>query len=336
VERQVRLGLAGASGALGQQIVDVLGDAPWHPERFVPMARASSEVGTVSFRGQDVAVDALEHAAWEDLDLLVVALPAAVAGPVVAAAAAAGVSVVDCSGASLSDLTVPLVVPWLNGDQLDAPRVKEVIAVPSAAGVLLGTVIGALTRGGWRGEASATVLLPASAWGKAGIDELSKQVVALFNSGTPPRRVFEAGLAFDLLPLVGTPGATGWTDTELRVTAEVARLTGARCDVTLVAVPVFSGIGATLRVSIPSEWTPERLVQALADAGVEVSDGAGARRIPRPRKVDGSNSPHAARVRASIAGDALHLWLAMDNLRATAAAAVGVAGRLAASREASA
>jgi hypothetical protein len=32
----------------------------------------------------------------------------------------------------------------------------------------------------------------------------------------------------------------------------------------------------------------------------------------------------------------LHLWLAMDNLRATAAAAVGVAGRLAASREASA
>jgi len=49
----------------------------------------------------------------------------------------------------------------------------------------------------------ATVLLPASHWGPPGVEELSRQVVSLFNSQPPPRRVFEHGLAFDLMPLVG-------------------------------------------------------------------------------------------------------------------------------------
>lgn len=320
------VGIAGASGALGQEIVTVLQGAPWTVDRIVPYARAQSATPFVEFRDEKVAVDDLATASFDELDVLIVALPVDRASATVAAAVAAGIPVVDLSGSQFEDLTVPLVLTWLNEGEVDRPRMRDVVAVPGAVATLVASVVGPLAAAGARGPVSVSAMLPASAWGRDGVDELSKQVVAMFNSATPPRKVFEQGLAFDILPQVGNAAASGWTAPELRAMTEVARLTGLRSDVSMVAVPVFSGLSAEISVGVPPDWDTDRVVRVLSAAGVTVATGT--RKIPRPRRIDGQPFVHVGRVRQVPGSDTVRIWAVMDNLRGIATAAVGLAGRV--------
>jgi len=324
----LRVGVAGATGALGKEIVGLLDKASWRPETIVPLASASTSVPFVEYGGERVAVDDLAGEALDNLDALIVAVPTAVAVQAAERAAAEGTLVVDCAGAFLEDPEVPTCLPWVNPEALAEP-LRGIVSIPSSAATLLASALGPLTRAGVEGPFNATVIVPASSWGRAGIDELSRQVVSLFNAGTPPRKVFENGLAFDLMPQLGALEDGGWTAGERRVVAELRQILGLQTelDVTLVAAPVFSGISASCELR-PGRRLPVELArQILHDGGVRIGDDDSARACPRPRRVEGQPFPHAGRIRLDDHGN-LHLWLAMDNLRASAAVAVSACGVL--------
>ena len=238
----------------------------------------------------------------------------------------------DCSGSFADDADVPLAIPWVNPEVLTPPPLRGVVSTPGAAATLLASVLGPLWRAGLSGPITATVLLPASMAGRAGIDELSRQVVALFNSATPPRKVFDQGLAFDLLPEIGAVSLLGWTDEEERVVVELARLRGSRVHaaVSLVGVPVFSGISASIQIRPNEVPSPEGIARILEQGGVQIPKG-GSRQIPRPRKVDGQPFAQVGRIRADQE-TGIHLWASMDNLRGCAAVAVAACGVLLKSR----
>lgn len=316
----LQVGIAGATGALGGELLKVLDAAPWRPGAVQAFARASSKVSRLRYGDDDLPVDNLDDLSPDGLDGLFVALPREPAKAVTALALDAGTPVIDASGATLADLSVPLVLPWVNAIVLRQAQARDVIAVPAAPAVLLATLLAPIAQQHPDLRASATVMVSASHWGRDASDELSRQVVALFNHGNPPRKVFPQGLAFDLLPEVSDTGVSGWTADEVRAAAEVARIAGARCDVSLVGVPMFTGIGAHLRLQAEGIDVAE-VAQLLDAAGVKVT-AAGGRRTPRPRRVDGSHAVHVARLRRGQDG-AVHLWAAADGLLLAARAMVG-------------
>jgi aspartate-semialdehyde dehydrogenase len=324
----LRVGVAGATGALGREIVGLLDQAKWRPSALVPLASASTNVSFVDYGGERIAVDDLAGEALDSLDALILAVPSDVAIEAAERAAEEGTLVVDCSGAFLADPEVPLCVPWVNPQALSEP-LRGIVSIPSSAATLLASSLGPLTRAGVEGPFNATVLMPASTWGRAGIEELSRQVVSLFNAGTPPRKVFEHGLAFDLLPQLGTLDESGWTHDELSVTEELRQILGIQTelDVSLVAAPLFSGVSANCELR-PSRHVPVELArQILSDGGVRLGEDESARACPRPRRVEGQPFAHVGRIRLDGTGN-LHFWLAMDNLRASAAVAVSACGVL--------
>jgi aspartate-semialdehyde dehydrogenase len=324
----MRIGIVGVTGALGRELMSVLDAAPWRPDEVVALARWSSAAPFVDYGDQQVPVHDAAVADWGRLDGVIVAAPRADTEGLVDRIASMGVPVVDCSGSQLEQLDVPLVVPWLNGEALDAPRERDVVAVPSAVATMLASVLRPLVAAGYDDGADATVMVPASHWGRPGVDELSKQVVALFNSGVPPRRVFPEGFAFDVTPSVGALGASGWSGSELQATGEVFRVAGGRCTVSMMGVPVFSGLSAEVRVRIEEGAEAADIVRVLKGAGLQVTEGAQTRKLPRPRRVEGEAFAQVGRVRSSPLGDGIYLWVSMDNLRATATAAVGCLGAL--------
>lgn len=325
----LRIGIAGATGALGKEVLAVLDKAPWRPDKVVAMASAQSTVPHVEYGDEQLPVDDLAAADLEGLHAVVLAVPGDAAREVGERAIGDGVLVIDATGVFAEDDDVPLVVPWVNPEALGAGSPRGVYATPGAPAILLGSVLGPLRRGGLVGPTDATVMLPASAYGRAGIDELSRQVVALFNSATPPRKVFEQGLAFDVLPWVGAIGPDGWTDAEETARAQLRRLVGddEPAAITLVVAPVFSGMGATVTLRLPADIPIDRIERLLQDGGVQLPKAPGARNLPRTRKVEGQPFVHVARVRRGGDG-AVHLWAAMDNLRGSAAVAVSTAGAL--------
>jgi len=323
------IAVAGATGALGKEIVSVLHDASWKPEAVVPLASAASTVPFVDWGEESVAVDDLATQEFDEVDALILAVPPAVATEAGEKAMAAGIPVIDCSGAFGERPNVPLFLPWVNPQALDDIGPEGVVVIPGPTALLLAGVLGPLRRAGVVADVDATVLVPASAWGRGGIEELSSQVVSLFNQGTPSRKVFKDGFAFDLLPQIGTVDESGWTDEERSAVAHVTRLIGpgGALRVSLVGVPVFNGISATIHLRSPHHLDPALTPRILADGGVGLPKSPAARHLPRPRR-DGQPFVQVGRLRSDPVDGGLHVWASLDNLKGAAAAAVAATGAL--------
>ncbi|MEO0601043.1 MAG: hypothetical protein AAF211_06380, partial [Myxococcota bacterium] len=215
-----RIGVAGATGAVGQEIIAVLDRVKWRPEKLLAYARASTSKTHVDYGDEHVPVDVTSELDVEsdELDLLFTALPADAAVPAIDQAEDEGVFVVDVSGARGAD--APLIVPWVNPEALEDNAI--VWQIPMAPTTLVASILGPLARAGVRGPVTVQLMVPASSSGRAAIEELSQQVLALFNSSPPPRKVFPTGLAFDVLPAWGVPTDDGRTTLERAVTDQLS------------------------------------------------------------------------------------------------------------------
>ncbi len=325
---ELNVGVAGATGAVGKEIVEVLERAPWGPQAIVPLASPATTVPFVHYRGNPIAVDDLAHQALDELDLLLLAIPDGPARSFGGQALDDGVPTVDCSGAFEGDDDVPLVVPWINPERLADAVSSRAARLPCAGALLLASVLSPLRRAGLGGEVDAMVLLGASAWGRSGVEELSRQVVTLFNSGTPPRKVFKEGLAFDLLPATGPVDDGGDSDIERAIRTQTTTLAGVEPSrVSAIGVPVFSGVSAQITIRATRKAPAELITQILADGGLGTPEDESTRSIPRPRSVEGEPFAQVGRIRVDPRG-VLTLWASMDNLRATATTAVALGGAL--------
>ena len=327
METEAQIALVGATGAVGAEVLTVLNSAPWRPDTVTPFARPSTKIPVVQYGEEQLSVEDTEIDRLSEFDLVIVATPAEVARELIDPLARQGVMVVDCSGVATLEDDAPMVIPWVNPEALANRDTRDVISVPGPTANLLASVTGPLMRAGLVSSLSATVMVPASCWGRDGLEELSSQVIALFNSGTPPRKIFPGGLAFDLLPEVGQRLENGVTVGELMAQTQLTRLLTEEVEssVSLVGVPLFSGIGAHIDIATRTIADAGLVERILVDGGVVVDEKSGSISVS-PRKVEGQSFVHASRIRCD--GHRLRLWATMDNLRATATVAVANAGAL--------
>lgn len=321
-------GVAGATGAVGSELLTVLEGLAWGPPSVLPVARASSKQTAVQWKEEQVGIDVLGEADLDTVDLLFVALPRDVAGPAIRWAVERDVWVVDLSGSAWHDELGPLCVPWLQADRV--PEDARVLCVPCAEATIVASILEPLRRAGIHGSAHANVLVPASTQGRAAVEELSQQVVALFNAQTPQRKIFPTGLAFDVDPTVTPVGDGGWTERETEVVEQVRGLCAAPdmgLTVSLTQVPIFSGVSVECAIRLDRQVPVELLERVLRDGGVRWGGDGADTPSARPRSVEGEPFAHGARLRLNEAGDTLYIWASMDNLR-TAAVAAAMCARL--------
>lgn len=321
------IAVIGATGAVGGDLVAALPKSGL-PVRELRLFAGPGSVGRVVEHGEQLlpvrslGPDPGASAELDGLDLAFLAVPPEVARALGPALAARGVMVVELGGA-LAD-RAPLVVPALGRDPLAEAARERLVSSPSAPAVLVATLLGALAPFEPEG-CSGSIQLSAGAAGKAGIEELSGQVVAMFNQKDPPRRVFPAGLAFDLLPGPGAirPAAdplAGWSEGEIRLAAELGALTerpASRFALSLQTAPYFAGLVASLVIELANAAPLRELEAALDDApGVHRLDP-----VPGPKRVVGRASLFAGRLRLDPEHpQRLHLLAVADNLRFGASA----------------
>ena len=314
----ISVAIVGATGAVGKDLLDALPDAgiPLREVRLIG-SRTSSEA-TMEFGGQSVPVhpiadDLSASALLENVDLVFFATPAEVTRAQAPLVADAGIATIDIGAAMAGH--APIVVPAVDTEPLQAFFETRLVCSPSAPSVILSTVLGPLIRMGASG-CRGTALLPAGIVGKAGVEELSQQVIALFSGGEPPRVVFPSGLAFDLNAQVG-PVREGWTSVERRMaleTAAVVHLSPNQLAMTAVMVPMFAGIGLSLFIELDPLPPLADIEHFLSEADqIRLGDP-----IPGPRRVAGRPQVFVGRLRADPQQQGIHLFATADNLRAGA------------------
>lgn len=317
--------IVGATGAVGKDLIQALEKSPFPLRELRLVASRRSADIEVSFGGATLPVQVLNarhgvDPVFHGADLVILAVPPDLAADLALPLVAHGLTVVAIGGA-LADKGVS----YLPGLGMDLSHYDHLplVSTPSAPAAALAAVLSPLKAFGLE-SARGTVLLSAGLFGRAGLDELSAQVVALFGGGSPPRKVFPGGLAFDLVePPDGGAGADGWTETELKLARETGallQLDPFRLSMTVVAAPLFAGLTMSLHLRFSADPNLDELQTALSTAeGLRYGDP-----VLSPRRLPGRSGVYVGRLRADPLGEGVHLWVAADNLRACAVApAVG-------------
>ena len=210
--------------------------------------------------------------------------------------------------AGTNELAAPVAASGLNEKFL--PADVRLVALPSAASILVAKVLDGLGESFEVAQARATVMLPASELGEAAVRELHEQVVQILNFGSPPTEVLGEQLAFNLLlPRAKTTS----------IAKEVAELTGLDADrvsIALVRAPIFHSYALSLWVQLGEEPTLESLVTALGEReGIDASEALDPAYVASPIRVAGSDRVQVGRAQADRAcRGAFWLWVCADSM----------------------
>jgi len=320
--RLLRVAVVGATGTLGRELIDQLAERRFPIQELVPIAAERSLGEAVEWLGHELPV-VTEHT-LVGLDLVFLCTPPAAAPEWLRAALLARVACIDCSGAGAAREEIPLLDPERAPSA--AALASPVLAAPSPAALALARVVSALRGSAAVQRVLATVCESASSAGRAGIDALQAETIALFAQQDPPDETpFTHGVAFDTLPSTGPIGVGDLTASEAATVRDFARLApGVRAAVTALRVPAFSGLGIQAALELETALAPESIEKLLDEApGTRVF---GTPAGPSLRDAAGDGEVLVGRVRPDPTRvNGVLLWLALDPVRVTAACAVRLA-----------
>lgn len=328
MSQKIDIAVVGADTAVGEALLDQLSERSLPLGTVFALAQERLAGETVAFGNRELILKDAARFDFAQVKLVFFAAQGALA----AAAAQAGACAIDLSGVLAADPDVPMIVPELNGALLRADR--RLYSTPSSLVVQLALVLQPLQAAAGLERVSVSSYEAVSAEGRAAVESLGRQTADLLSFRGIEGSFHGKQLAFNVIPQVGSIGAGGHSDAELRVAAELRRLLGGelRVNVTAVRVPVFYGHSAAVQVE-----TRERLEPAAARVlleqteGIEVIDRAEDGGYPTAVD-DASGQDHVfvGRIREDLSHPrGLNLWVVSDNIRRGAALnAVRIAERL--------
>jgi len=322
VKAPIRLGVAGATGAVGLEMLRVLEERAFPLERLRPMASGRAESRSVRFAGRDLAVEALSRANLEGLDTVLFATGPAVSREFVPAAAASGAVAIDNSRAFRMDEGVPLVVPEVNPRAAAAHR--GIIANPNCSTIQMVLVLKPIHEAATIERVVVSTYQSVSGTGLAAIEELEQQARAVLDGVPTTARVYPSQIAFNCLPHIDEFDEEGASREETKMILETRKIMGApnlRVAATCVRVPVFRSHAMTIAIETERDLEPARARDLLAAfPGVRVLDDPEAGEYPTQLDATGNDDVWVGRVRRDPSVEhGLWVWAVTDNLRKGAA-----------------
>lgn len=200
MNKPISLAVVGATGLVGEAVLELL-DAREFPVDSLYLLASHESAGTPrEFAGKSHRVKDLANFDFRQVQLAIFCVPAKVAAQYVPQAQAAGCTVIDHSEQFRLDEHVSLVIPEINPQQLETCRPGDIIACPDSATTQMLLAVYPIYQAVGVKRIDVTTCLAVSAIGKAGIDELSKQTIALLNLKKLQAKHFSQQIAFNLLP----------------------------------------------------------------------------------------------------------------------------------------
>ena len=323
VRKGLRVGVVGATGMVGRELVELLERRRFPVAELLPFSSGRTRA-SVRFHGRAVAAPGVDAVALAACDVAFLVSSDEVAlehGPRLAAQ---GVWVLDDSAAFRMDPKVPLVIPEVNASALT--RGGRLIAGPNCTMTGLGVAGALLHRAIGVREVRLASYQAVSGAGKAALAELFGQAAALARTGLsaagrapvlPPgaSSALPRAIAFNAVPQVGRFAADGYSGEENKVAAELRKVWGAprlKVSATAVRVPTIRGHALAAWLTLARPTTAARARALLARTpGLELSPEGG---YPTPRSAGGQGPVYAGRVRQGATPSEIALWISSDNL----------------------
>ena len=326
LRRDPAVAVVGATGAVGEELLTLL-EQRGFPARSVRVFASPRSAGrTLRALGRDVVVEPLAPGCFDGVDVAFFSASAGVSREWAPQAVASGAWVVDKSSAFRMDPRCPLVIPEVNGDELDALQAPTIVAVPNCSTIIALVAVTPLHREAGVARMVASTYQAASGAGAAAMAELEQQAHE-FAAGKPyTTAIFGRQYLFNVFSHNSAVGADGQNDEERKLVDETRRIwrdPSVMITATCVRVPVLRAHSEAINLTFRRPITEARARQVLAAApGIEIVDDRAANRFPEPIEAAGRDPVLVGRIRADASqpdGMGLSIFVAGDKVRKGAA-----------------
>jgi aspartate-semialdehyde dehydrogenase len=359
------IAIAGVTGAVGQEFLRLLEQRDFPVASLRPLASARSVGKTVAFRGASLAVEELTAESFDGVDIALFSAGGSISKAYAPAASSAGAVVIDNSSAFRMTPGVPLIVPEVNADALDASgialgeRVSEavvvggqfagggVIANPNCSTIIMLVAVHPIHRAVGVRRVVVATYQAASGAGAAAMAELATQTREALD-GTPPealtQAIFGRPYAFNLFSHNSPMQANGYNQEEMKMVHESHKIWGQPAEgepgertgitATCIRVPVMRAHAEAINLTLAAPLSAAEARELLAAApGVSLIDDREGNRFPTPLDASDRDDVYVGRVREDLSqpeGMGLDLFVCGDQIRKGAALnAVQIAEHLA-------
>ena len=318
-KRKYNVAVAGATGAVGGAMLDVLQRRDFPVNELRLLASERSVGRKLKFRNQEIPVRLLSKDAFADIDIALFSAGAARSLEFAPAAAAAGAVVIDNSSAFRMDKDVPLVIPEVNPHAIAQYKKRGIIANPNCSTIQMLVALKPIHDKARIKRIVVSTYQAVSGTGAKAIAELEEQVKA-YAAGAPlQKNVYPHQIAFNCLPQIDSFLDNGYTKEEMKMVNETRKIfeePSIGVTATTVRVPVFYGHSESVNIETEKKISAAEVKMLLAAApGVRVVDEPGLSIYPLALDCAGKFETLVGRIREDESiENGINLWVVADNI----------------------
>ncbi len=324
MSKQFRVAVCGATGAVGNQMIQCLEERDFPVSELRLLASARSQGKTLTYQGEEIPVQVLGDDSFQDIDIALFSAGGSVSKEFAPKAAAAGAVVVDNSSAWRMDPQVPLVVPEVNPGDVRFYTEKGIIANPNCSTIQMVVVLKPIHDLAEIRRVVVSTYQAVSGTGQKAIFELEEQLKARAQGLPPEPKVYPHPIALNLIPHIDVFQDNGYTKEEMKMVLETRKIMGVpelKVSATCVRVPVVYGHSEAVNIATTRKVTADQVRSVLVNApGVKLVDQPQENQYPTPLMAAGQDLTLVGRIREDISQEnGIDLFLVADNLRRGAA-----------------
>ena len=310
--------VVGVTGAVGQEMLDVLEARDFPLSGIRPLASERSAGKTVQFKGEELPVEVLGQDSFSGIDLALFSAGASISREYAPLAVDSGAVVVDNSSAFRMDPEIPLVVPEVNSGAIAAHQ--GIIANPNCSTIIMVVALQPIQELSPLTRVVVSTYQAASGAGAKGMDALRRELAGEQLDDSP----FPHRLAGNLVPRIDVVQDDGYTKEESKMTLETRKIMGlgqVPISATCVRVPVERAHSESIQVSTESPLDISAIREAFEKApGLQVIDDPHDDRYPTPLQAADQDDVFVGRLRQHPDEAATYdLWVVGDQIRKGAA-----------------
>ncbi len=323
-----KIAIAGASTLLGKELKDAISESPLAAATFILLDDEKAQ-GQLDQVGDEITfVQSIGPDSFEKVDFTFFCGSEELTLKHWQSALQAGSTVLDLSAALDRQPGVLVRAPWLSTEPVEADLFTPAVVPAQPAAVALGLLMERIQQTAPVRLFAATLLAPASEFGRGAMDELHQQTVNLLSFQGLPRAIYDAQVAFNLLSGMGESAQISLVRLESKIRHHYEALGGGRWPalaLQVIAAPIFHGHTFSIALELDRPVAIAAIEEALGgdhfDLVLEDTDSPSNLAatgqndvLVRLRPIqDGRNPAQTSR---------LWLWAATDNLRMEAQNAV--------------
>ena len=317
----INLALIGASGVVGKKIISLLENKDIEINNFYPLG--SSSVGDeIVFNNNEYKIEDLTNFDYSKVNLAIFSAGSKVAEEHAKDFVNAGVYVIDLSSKYRYEKDIPLIIPEINGDEINLLDTPSIISNPNCSTSQLLMAIAPIHKEYEIDILNIATYQAVSGTGKQAVQELKNQIT----DESINQEVYPKKIAFNVIPQCDIFLENDFTKEEMKLVWETKKILDNNIEVqaTCVRVPVINGHSEAVFLRTKKETSREQIIELLNNSsGIKVIDNPKSQEYPTPlENANDTEEVFVGRIRSQTINNEnwISMWIVADNVYGKGAA----------------